>query len=153
MVFPYRGTDPGQCEKRMKAFSLACYIFLLIFVFFYLISEFVPFPVHWYFPLEHRWEYTIHPTPGLAMGWYGKMLLCFVLAFGGSVFSYILLQRLNIDIITIHAFLDLAVMGLVIFLLYFLAMSLSHRQIGPSQQGTSPKSCQHKAIVQYDGHV
>ena len=54
------------------------YALAVCFAFFYALSyfvtEIVPAPLLWYYPLERRWDFAVEAV-GLAMDWYGRCLL------------------------------------------------------------------------------
>lgn len=104
------------------------YVFILGFEAAYLLSELVPVPVWWYFPLEHRWEWLSSPGSGLGMGWYGKVLLCLGVggSLGGMAYGWMAWWRRPIP----HEWfglLDASVISLTLFDLYFMVKTLVGR--------------------------
>lgn len=95
----------------------------------YFLSELFPVPLFWYFPLENRWEWAVTPGPGLKMGWYGKVLFCLVgsgfLALIGGLVARIKTRSLT----AFQTLAEMAAMGSVLFVLYYLAKSMAYRVI------------------------
>lgn len=108
-------------EQRFFLLSLA----LLLFSGSYLFTEILPAPLWWYYPLEQRWEFGIQTSPGLRMGWYGKILLSSLVAlsFTGLVCMGLYLWR-KTPALALRHWVNLATMSMIVFVLYYLARSL-----------------------------
>lgn len=113
--------------NREQVFSLTVAM-VFFYAFSYYLTDVIPTPLLWYFPLEHRWEFALSPSQGLAMGWYGKVLFCLGLtALGTSLMAFVLkLKRGGIKP-GAQALFDLLAMSSVLFVLYFMARSLALR--------------------------
>lgn len=106
----------------------ALYVFILGFEGAYLFSEIQPVSVWWYLPLEHRWVWLSSPGNTLGMGWYGKVLFCWGI---GSVCGILIYGGMKV----LHrplspnwlGLLDVSVMGLTLFSLYFLFQTMMAR--------------------------
>lgn len=102
-----------------------------VYAFAYFITEIVPVPLLWYYPLERSWAYgTGNLPPGLMMGWYGKVLFCLVVA---SLVSGLLAASLKLSQRELppaaQSLLDLAAMSSVLFALYYIARSMAYRML------------------------
>lgn len=99
-----------------------------IYTLTYLLTELIPVPLLWYFPLERRWEYTLTPSAGLVMGWYGKVLFCLGLALLSTALLALGLKLSRRDSPQgLQGLLELGTMASVLLTLYYLAYTLSQR--------------------------
>lgn len=103
--------------------------FCLLYSFCYFLTELIPLPMFWYYPLEHRWVYGATNLPkGLMMGWYGKVLLCLLIATAGSGLLALTLKLTRRELpAQLQGLLDLAMMSSVLFALYYIARSMAYR--------------------------
>ncbi len=111
-------------------FSVAV-LFVWLYAGSYLLTEWIPVPLVWYFPLEQRWEMAIHPSAGLKMGWYGKVLVSLLSASLGALLLAAFLRWSQRELPEgLQGFLDLCAMSTVVFALLYIARSLSYRVVG-----------------------
>lgn len=111
-------------------FSVAVF-FVWLYAGAYLLTEWIVLPLPWYFPLEHRWEMAAYPSTGLKMGWYGKVLICLLLASLGALLLAGFLRWSQRELPPgLQGFLDLSAMSTVVFVMFYIARSLSYRVIG-----------------------
>jgi len=108
-----------------------CVLFVWAYAGSYLLTEWIPVPLLWYFPLEHRWEFALNPSDGLKMGWYGKVLLSLLTASLGALLMAAFFRWSERELPDgVQGFLDLSAMSTVVFLLFYIARSLSYRVVG-----------------------
>lgn len=112
-------------------FMKAGLIFIIGFVSLYFLTELVQFKIWWYFPLNHRWEYAITPSEGLKMGWYGKLIFCFMYSIPLSLMSFLLFKTFKFKSKETQVILDLLTLSSVLFTLYFMAFSMATRELAP----------------------
>jgi len=113
--------------SKQQVFSLTVFMVFLYAMAYYL-TDIIPTPIFWYFPLEHRWEFALTPSQGLVMGWYGKVFICCLFALlGTGILALIFRLKQQAFSPAVQAFFDLLAMSSVIFVLYFLARSLALR--------------------------
>ncbi|MGV3523985.1 MAG: hypothetical protein ACO1RX_07160 [Candidatus Sericytochromatia bacterium] len=99
-----------------------------IYTLTYFLTELIPVPLLWYFPLERRWEYTLTPSTGLVMGWYGKVLFCLGLALLSTALLALGLKfSRRPSPQGLQGLLELGTMASVLLTLYYLAYTLSQR--------------------------
>ncbi|PIQ24234.1 hypothetical protein COW36_10455 [bacterium (Candidatus Blackallbacteria) CG17_big_fil_post_rev_8_21_14_2_50_48_46] len=113
-----------QRENYFLLGSLALFSFCLS----YFLSEVFPTPLWWYYPLDQHWEYGVLTTPGLRMGWYGKVLFSFEVSLAISTLSFCLvkLTRRQTSASLLQG-LNLAAMSITVFILYYFARTLIAR--------------------------
>jgi hypothetical protein len=61
----------------------------LVFGVVFLVSVIGRWPVFWYLPLQHRWEYA-RAVPGVAMDWYGRSGLSLAAGGAAGLVAYVL---------------------------------------------------------------
>jgi hypothetical protein len=111
--------------QREHTFPIAA-AFVCAYSFCYFLAEIVPLPLWWYYPLEHRWELSIGPDPGLPMGWYGRLIFCALAGiFSAGLTTLWLRWRPNHHHHEAWALLDLSAMAATLFALYYIARVLT----------------------------
>ena len=85
---------------RKHALYIAICAASAAFSFAHILPEIYPVRVLWYYPLERRWAFELHPSD-LAMGWYGRCLLATAVA-GAVGLASLLLVRLRSGVTTQH---------------------------------------------------
>ena len=111
--------------KQANRFALYS-LMIVCFSGCYFLTEIIPIPLWWYYPLDQHWEFGLITTPGLKMGWYGKLLNCVSFSLILSGLGWVILRQTDRVLSeTIRAILDLTAMSISVFTLYYIARSLS----------------------------
>ena len=123
------GNTPASDTSLGKQGTYAVAVaFVFLYALSYFATEIVQAPLLWYFPLEQRWLYATHPGSGLVMGWYGKVLLSFMIAGLGAALLALGLKLGRRELgAALQGLLDLAAISMVVFVLYYIARSLAYR--------------------------
>lgn len=109
-------------EKQFLLLGLS----VLAFSGSYFLSEIFPFPLWWYYPLDQHWEFGVVTSPGLRMGWYGKVLLSALCGLFLTLLSGGVLKALPGDPPEALAdFVALSSMAMTLFVLYYIARILA----------------------------
>jgi hypothetical protein len=88
-----------------------------------------PVPTLFYFPLEHRWSFESHPT-GLAMDWYGRMLMSFAFsAVSGGIAWMVMRRRAPLSPEIQDGWLGAMVVSLVFVMLVIVVTSLGRHPV------------------------
>lgn len=113
--------------KREQIYALVvCFVFLYAASYYF--SGVLPVPMFWYFPLDRHWEWTLQPSAGLKMGWYGKVLCSWGVGLVGTALLALYLRwRQRSLSASVQGLWDLLAMTSVVFALYYLAHSLALR--------------------------
>lgn len=120
-------TPDAASLKRSHLATLAVG-FAGVYTLAYFLTELIPVPLLWYFPLERRWEYTLTPSAGLVMGWYGKVLFCLLLALVSNLLLALGLKfSRRSSPPALQGLLELGCMASILLTLYYLAYTLSQR--------------------------
>jgi hypothetical protein len=109
-------------ENRFALYALL----LICFSGSYFLTEIIPVPLWWYYPLDQHWEFGLLTTPGLRMGWYGKVFTCLIFSLSLSGLGWLILSQTD-RVIPVNAriLIDLTALSVCVFTLYYIARSLS----------------------------
>lgn len=94
----------------------------------YFLSTAIPTPLLWYYPLQHRFQWQVHPT-GLAADFYGRVLLSLASGAATWLLSHVLGKRfVALSRSTVVHGLLVWVAGLLLFTSGLYVSLLVHRE-------------------------
>ena len=102
-------------------------LFVFAYSLSYFLTEILPVPNLWYYPVLRHWEWGANPSAGLKMGWYGKVLWsCGLSSFLTLVWGLLWpLWKKHADFW--NSLFDLGAMASTVYVLFYIARVLSTR--------------------------
>ena len=104
-----------------------CSGFVLVYSLSYFLTEILPYPNLWYYPVLRRWEFGFNPSAGLKMGWYGKVLWSVSVSMLWSMLWALLWPLWKKHASFWLACFDLGAMASTLYVLFYIARVLSTR--------------------------
>lgn len=101
--------------------------FVFVYCLCYFLTEVLPYPNLWYYPVLRRWEWGLNPSEGLKMGWYGKVLWSLVSATGFTGLWALTWPLWKKRATFWLQFFDLGAMAATVYVLFYIARVLSTR--------------------------
>lgn len=102
-------------------------LFVFAYSLSYFLTEILPYPNLWYYPVLRRWEWGVSPSEGLKMGWYGKVLwscgISSLLTLGWALLWPLWKKHADFWL----SLFDLGAMASTVYILFYIARVLSTR--------------------------